>query len=254
MAGTIRICSCATILALAALCQNRSAYGQQAGVNVPLHSAGHSFYENIGVRWGVQGKGWFFNFGGPAPVPGFGGFDPNAQAKFGTSFGNGFFQLTAGQGSSTSFSSQSPSVTVPNGGFGYFSDTTQRPFVAGLVPVVGSEPKSPVRERIERLQSGETLPKKPAPNGEIARPSAGYSGSPSSAERGDLSVAEIKARAAARASKERTELDALIEKGRTAEAAGKVVSARIYYEMASRRTTGDEQQQLLQRAKLMERR
>src|SRR5688500_18618584 len=122
------------------------AAAQQVNLDAPFNTVGHSFYEQVGVRWGLSGRNWFFNFGGPGPgagvVPPFGGFDPNAGANFGVGFRgngvNGFLNITAGQGSTTTFGSASPSVTVMNGQTGFFADTQQRPFVTGLVPVVGS--------------------------------------------------------------------------------------------------------------------
>src|SRR5262245_9776572 len=184
---------------------------QQVNLDAPFNSVGHSFYEQVGVRWGLSGRNWFFNFGGPGPgagvAPPFGGFDPNAGANFGAGFRgngfNGFFNLSAGQGSSTNFSSASPSVTVMNGQTGYFADTQQRPFVTGLVPVVGSPiavppvlppyapPQSVLHERISRLQAGEGSS---AAASAASSPAAATAPSDSStAERGDLSVAEIKA-------------------------------------------------------------
>jgi len=228
---------------------------QQVNVQGPFHSVGHSFYENIGTNWGLRGPGWFFNFGGgqPGVAPQFGGFDPNAGANGGVGFRagnvNGFLNFTAGQGANSTFVSQTPNVTIPNGGNGFFIDGSFRPFVTSIIPVVGNHvdnsDSSPLRERLRRLQSGEV--KAPSPGEETATAPAGggsSSGPNSSAERGALSVAAIKAQAAAEQQAEDTELAVLLEKAAGAEAAGKPSVAKIYYQMAARRATGERQREI----------
>lgn len=220
------------------------ALAQQANVGVGYSSLGHSYYESIGVQWGLRGNGWFFNFGGPPLAPPFGGFDPGSGASFGFSGPRGFFNVTAAQGSSRSLVGSAPSVTVMNGGTGFFSDTLQRPFVTGFVPVVGAGGPGPTMldERLSRLQAGETPP--PRPN--AAATAASTPQSPvSSAERGDLSIAEIKARKAveraATSAAAQAEIADLLEKARTAEAAGKANVARLFLQMASRKADGEQQ-------------
>ena len=230
------------------------AAAQQTNVGAPFNSVGHSFYENIGVNWGARGPGWFFNFGGGGAAPPVGGFDPNAGANFGFGFGNGNvnggFNFTAGQGANSTFVSQTPSVTIPNGGNGVFIDGSFRPFVTSVTPIVGttdnSDP-SPLRERLRRLKSGEVQVQSPGdePKSEPAVGGGGGSSRGSSAERGAPSVAALKAQAAAAQQSEDTELAALLEKAKGAEAAGKPSVARIYYQMAARRATGDQQREIL---------
>ena len=230
------------------------ARGQQANIEVPFGAAGSSFYEQIGTSWGIRGNGWFFNFGGPPPAPPFGGFDPNAGARFGFAGPNGFFNLTAGQGANTTFSGQAPSVTVMNGATGFFSDTIQRPFVTSVIPVVGL-PVPPaigpvtggptvLEERLSRLQAEGGIPAAPQnPPPAAPPPPAG-----SSADRGDLSVAEIKARQAAENSARdaagQSEIAALLERARGAQEAGKPSVARLYLQMAARRATGEQQREI----------
>jgi hypothetical protein len=252
------------LAALGSIAAAAPAVAQQVNLDAPFNSIGHSFYEQVGVRWGLSGKGWFFNFGGPGPAgvaPAFGGFDPNAGANFGVGFGgkgfNGFFSLSAGQGSSTTFGSASPSVTVMNGQTGFFADTQQRPFVTGLVPVVGSPiyvppvfppyapPQSVLHERIGRLQAGEGS----APS--AAAPEAASSSAPSessSAERGDLSVAEIKARKAAERSARDAalaeEIAVLIEKANGKIEAGQSGVAKLYLQQAARRASGEQRAEI----------
>lgn len=237
--------------------------GQQVNVGGPFNSVGHSFYENIGTRWGVAGPGWFFNFGGGAPVaPPFGGFDPNAGAQFGAGFraGNtvGSFNLNAGQGANSTFVSQTPNVTIPNGGNGVFIDGTFRPFVTSIIPVVGdnSDP-SPLRERLRRLRSGQENPG-PSPGESTASTPAAASGGgsgsgqTSSADRGALSVAAIKAQAAAEEQAAAGELAVLLEKAKGAEEAGKPTVAKLYYQMAARRATGEQQREIQARIQALQ--
>jgi hypothetical protein len=231
-------------------------FAQQVNIGGPFNNVGHGFYESIGTRWGLQGPGWFFNFGGPPPAPAFGGFDPNAGAQFGAGFraGNttGFFNLNVGQGANSTFVSQTPNITIPNGGNGIFIDGTFRPFVTSIIPVVGdnSDP-SPLRERLRRLKSGQeiasqspgedTSASEPAPSG------GGNNARGSSADRGALSVAAIKAQAAAEDKAAADELAVLLEKDKGAEEAGKPSVARIYYQMAARRTQGEQQREIMAR-------
>lgn len=244
------------------------AAAQQVNLDAPFNSVGHSFYEQVGVRWGLGGRNWFFNFGGPGPggvAPAFGGFDPNAGANFGAGFRgngfNGFFNVTAGQGSSTTFGSASPSVTVMNGQQGFFSDTQQRPFVTGLVPVVGSPivvppvlppyapPQSVLQERIGRLQAGEgSGASAAAPSAASSSPAASEI---SSATRGDLSVAEIKAqKAAEKAARDAAlaeAIGALLERAQGRIEAGQPGVAKVYLQQAARKASGEQRAEILRR-------
>jgi hypothetical protein len=227
-----------------------SARAQQVAVGGPHPTITSSFYEQVGVNWGIRGNGWFFQFGGPA-VPPFGGFDPNAGANFGFAGPNGFFNLTAGQGTNSTFVGQTPMVTVPNGGTGAFFDQTLRPFVTGVIPVVGGEPpafNSVLQERLSRLEAGAST----GGNGQATPAAASGGGNtkgPSSAERGELGVAEIKARKAAEDSADQAaaaaEIEALLEKARGAIAASKPGVAKIHLQMAARRATGDQREAIL---------
>ena len=137
----------------------------QSHLSTPWRGASSGFYERVGVGWGFRqqtpGGFFFFNNGGPGPLPPFGGFDPGAQASFGVGGRSGNlswnFGVVASQGSSQSIVSQSPSIVLPNGGTGFFYDTIQRPFVMGIVPIVGAQPISPVQERLMRLQYEKAL-------------------------------------------------------------------------------------------------
>ncbi len=240
------------VLQLTSVVQPASA--QQVNLSGPLNNVGHGFYENIGTHWGLSGPGWFFNFGGagPGPAPAFGGFDPNAGANFGAGFraGNtsGFFNLNAGQGANSTFVSQTPNVTIPNGGNGFFFDGSFRPFVTSVIPVVGdrSDP-SPLREKLRRLKAGVENVSSSGSENSASDPAVGGGGSgrASTAERGALSVAAIKAQAAAETNEADVELATILEKAKGAEAAGKPSVARVYYQMAARRTRGDQHREIL---------
>jgi general secretion pathway protein D len=73
-------------------------------------------------------------------TPQFGGFDANTVANFGFAILSDievFFILAAGQGDSRANILQAPKVTLFNGQFALVSDTTNRPFVTTVIPVVG---------------------------------------------------------------------------------------------------------------------
>lgn len=73
-------------------------------------------------------------------VPQFGGFDPATAANFGFAILSDievFFLLQAAQGDSRTNVLQAPKVTLFNGQQAFVSDTTQRPFVTSIIPVVG---------------------------------------------------------------------------------------------------------------------
>lgn len=73
-------------------------------------------------------------------VPQFGGFDANTAANVGFAILSDievFFLLQAGQGDDRSNILQAPKVTLFNGQMGMVSDTSQRPFVTSVIPVVG---------------------------------------------------------------------------------------------------------------------
>lgn len=233
---------------------------QQTTVTTPFQQNGSSFYEGIGTQWGASGPGWFFQFGGPPVRPPFAAGDPNGGAAFGGGFRNGntsgYFRLFADQGSSTTSGGSSPSVTIPNGGYGFLSDAVQRPFVFGVVPVVG-DAESPLVERLSRLQqeraAGITSPKSQSVDegdlviGDASAERAsggtggGMRGGPSTAERGDLSVAEIRERKRLEEFAQQKVLDDLVAKADQLVRDGKPGVARTYLKMAERKAFTDDQ-------------
>ncbi len=229
------------------------ANAQMVNIKTPFITTSDSFYERNGVNFGFRLPGGgnvvglgpdgnptpngdlVFNQGGfNSAVPAFGGNDPNSNANFGFATKLGPFGLNfgfaAGQGSDRSIVSQTPSVTITNGQQGFISETSQRPFVTGLIPVVGggivsmpripgytvpmAPPTSLLRQRLNeyqrQLQNGGVAalgnPALPA-GGQLANPAQQVrqiaspeqraaqriSTAPAStASHGDLSVAEIK--------------------------------------------------------------
>jgi|GEM_PF-4036937 len=154
--------TCTTaLLALAATLGSSIAHAQQVTIAAPRTSLGDNFYENFGVNFGFNYDSptsrMFFRNGGGAP-PVFGGFDPNAQSSFGTAGQRGNwswdFGVTGGQGSTRSNVTTTPMLTVPNGGFGFLNNTTTRPFVTGIVPVVNDRVLH--REQLRRNVSAAT--------------------------------------------------------------------------------------------------
>jgi general secretion pathway protein D len=73
-------------------------------------------------------------------VPQFGGFDPTNAANFGFAILSDievFFLLQAIQGDTRTNVLQAPKVTLFNGQQAFVTDSTQRPFVTQIIPVVG---------------------------------------------------------------------------------------------------------------------
>lgn len=141
-----RLRSPLVLLAACLFVPHAAAWAQpQVTVSTPLHTLNDSFFEHRGIGWGASGNNWFFNFGSPTmSAPAFGGFDPSAGLSFGGAFRrngvNGFFNGNFSQGHRSSFTSQTPIVTLQNGMPGWVSDSSLSPFVMGFVPIVGGWP------------------------------------------------------------------------------------------------------------------
>ena len=117
--------------------QSSPVRAQQVTSTVPGYRVGDSFHEMFGLHWGFSrsgpGGGVFFDNGGfGGATPAFGGFDPNSAARFGFARGGtngGFFlDFIASQGSNRSIVSQSPILTLPNGGAGAFYNSSLTPW------------------------------------------------------------------------------------------------------------------------------
>lgn len=251
----------AASMLLVILAIGSSARAQSATISTPLSGAGANYYERIGVGFGGRVGNVFFNNGGMGALPPFGGHHPGNDARLGFGVGNGDvgfqFGIDASSGSDQSFSSVAPSVTVADGATGTFFSGQQRPFVTGLVPFVGHfapgvghtmlPPRvvSPLAERLSRLPAeGSNHPARgSAPVATVAAPAT-----TSSAERGDLSLAEIRATQTNKADAQAAELSALLEAARLREEAGELGQALIDYGRAASRADGPLKEEL--RAKM----
>lgn len=233
--------------------QLRRLQDMQVAVSTRFNTINDSFFERIGVNFGFNLRGsngirglnplgqvtndiQFRQGSFDSARPQFGGYDPNADATigFGRSgrAGDALFNFAFGQGSTRTNTVQEPTVVLFNGQTGSVSDTTQRPFVTGIIPVVSqftppmmmapAPSVSPLQMSIAQLKSqqqqaaqhardGQMLPPRPRdeePVAARARPAPAAKAEndlpqedaplvlgrskDSSAARGDVSVAEIK--------------------------------------------------------------
>ena len=262
-------CVAIGLLTLALQFSASTVVAQQTTIGVPQQIVSDSFYERFGIHWGFRqrwagGGGIFFDnggFGGVAPA--FGGFDPNAGARFGFGAtgnqGGLFFGFAADQGSNRSMTTTAPMITLPNGGFGSIQSGSIQPFVTGIVPVVGEGGGGvrthPLAERLQRRQSGERPgvrsestsaappPESVADDRPTSNDATGPPAATSTAQRGDLSVKEIRRQQSEQQRIEAAETQAkladLIAQGEAAEAKGRPGAARSYYLQAHRLAAGE---------------
>ena len=281
--------------------QLRRLQDQQVRQELRFNTVNDSFYERQGVNFGFNLRGadpaggrgvvgldplgqatpngdlQFRQGGAASAVPPFGGHDPASDATFGFASRGGegdlLFNFFSGQGSTRSSVTQAPVVVIPNGGQGTVSDTSQVPFVTGVIPVVGAPnmqaitgyglPLAPqqsiVQQRLQQLKYERIREAAQRSNGqaaternEVRRVQTSVSlpnNGPSSADRGDLSVAEIRRQQATGGTSDTQdgEIAGWIERARGAESSGKANVALIYYKMAARRASGEQKQALIQK-------
>ncbi|HEV7279135.1 MAG TPA: hypothetical protein VGN57_02880 [Pirellulaceae bacterium] len=242
--------------------------GQNVVVGTPFNNVGDSFYENYGASGSWSNGNAFFNWGGGGAVPPFGGYDPNADARFGLNVGGLNLNFTAGQGSSRFSSSQTPMVTVPNGGYGSIFSGTVTPFVTGFVPVVGADGgiygggSTMLEDRWSRLQAGERpTPLKPEAQNvrqasfadrasDLHQPTNSLPSSRSSAEVATAGVAAQRAAYLAEASREslvgNERFRQALERAEGALTDGKAKLAKAYMDQALRYATDDDQRREVQ--------
>jgi len=191
--------------------------------------------------------------------------------------GVGGVRLQADQSGSRSLVGQSASLTVPNGGSGQIFSGSVRPFVIGFIPVVGgggvgivgglpipyvvSEPTfiSPVRQALDQIESGAAPPlvldgSFSSRSDETRSPVETRlpAGPISSAEQGDISVKEIRHQLARQDRAREKEVAALLAQASKAQAKGKPAVAKIYYQMAARRTQGGRNRDILARIRSLD--
>lgn len=181
------------------------AFSQQVNVGTPFGNVSDSFFERMGTGFSLNGNGWFFNnIGSGAALPPFGGFTPGVGGSVGFGFGGGDVSGQLGfnfaSGSTRSFTSQTPSITMGNGGFGMIQETVWSPFITEIIPIVGDRaPASPLADAIARMRAQGGM----AAGGMVQVPAqsvqqadtgnqATSKSFKSTAEYGALSVAEIK--------------------------------------------------------------
>jgi len=220
------------VLALAiSLCllANLPTAAQQVTTSTPSPNGSHGFSEVIGFTGSLSGPGFSAHWGGfPTGLgqPG-GATGGGLQGGFGLQGGgfNAGLGFMAAQGSNAVNGMQSASVTTMNGYGGSVSDTSQSPFViSGGVPwqqqVNGVIPRQPGRETSFSVVPSQSVAAPP-------RNSAAQS------------VAQIRREQQALEQAQQQEAQVHLERGRAAVADGKPGVARVYYQMALRRATGD---------------
>jgi hypothetical protein len=261
--------ACAVVVTiLVGVCSSAGrAAAQQVTATVPYHGTSDNFFERTGVHWGLQGKGWSFSFGGAPMAPIAGAIAPGGGVQGGFRFGQpgrgGFFGLTAEQGAGRSLVGGSPALTTINGLPGVVSDVTFSPFVIGTYPVVGGFPDSLFMASpgfcpstlyaptypLSRLSE---LPGSPPANTGLVpankvvvdRNAAGGAARrlaevKDSTGRTAPSVAEARRRYAEDQAAQDREGQQWFDRAIEAERSGNKGAARVYYQMAARRLTGD---------------
>lgn len=237
------------------------AAAQYSSLAAPLGTGGDGFFEHVGMGFSFSGPGFFFQQNGlGAAAPPFGSFAPGAGLGGGVAFGfgggQGQLSFVFEQGSRRSLASAAPGVTLANGAWSGFFDTSQTPFVVGVVPIVGDEPAraTPLAERLDRLRheprgDATTSARADKPAGSSARSHAGSAAdSSSSAARPVGSLAEMRQKRAAELAALVAEADELAAKAERALAAGKPGLAKLYFQQAARRADGEARRDLEQRA------
>lgn len=243
--------------------------GQLINMGANHHNVGFSYYESIGTNFGFyfpgqlnsrghgivglmpngqftpDGNIWFTQGGGVFPP--FGGFDPNAGLNTGWAVrgpNGGFnFRLSAAQGSSMTLGGDSMLLTVPNGGSGFIQSGTFRPFVTGIVPVLGGGPGYvPPLTATSPVYRSSSEPREVRTGTEKALKSG------SSAERGASSLAALRAQAdaedAAAEASRIAEMEKYVEKAKVARKEGKESVAANYLRLAMKRATVEEAERI----------
>jgi hypothetical protein len=247
-------------------CVTTPTLAQNINIGANHHNVGFSYYESIGTNFGfylpgglnARGHGivglmpngqftpdgniWFTQ-GGGGVIPPFGGYDPNSGLRTGWSVrgpNGGFnFGLHASQGSSTTLGGDSMMLTMPNGGSGFLLSGSMRPFVTGIVPVLGGGPTYlPPLTAGSQPQYADNAKLKPRTGDDRALKSG------SSAERGATSLAALRAEAdAADVAEEegrKSDVDRLVAKAKSALAQGKESLAGNYLRSALKKATPEE--------------
>ncbi len=257
---------------------------QNINITNPITRLNERSYSHSGINFGfgfpggsgpgsrVQGLGprgnltpWLgFQYGGNQAFPIFGGYSPNAGARldFSKRGPNGGFSfgINMAKGSTRTLSSVAPSLTVQNGFGGTLFSGQTRPFVTGMVPIVGGYPSGSfqtggIDNGVTRALNSGQLDLRPARREETYTPSGpvSFSDENSSAMTGDLSVAQIKVQREERKRQIDREIKALIVEAKDLEKENRHAEARVCYGKALRLTKDPSLQSLLKQTILASR-
>ncbi len=252
-----RLLACWVLLAACALMfavENPATAQQQITVQAPFQAVSESFFERIGFGGSFRGPGFSLNLGGfGASVPPFGRFQPGAglTGGFGFGLGGGFggsFNFAAGQGVRRTVVSQTPVLTMMNGRPGFVGDASMSPFVVGVVPNVGGLPWKQQLDGVipkqERREPKVMDVRRPPENLTWREKLNRQAGGGDATDPATLSVAEIRRRREAGQAAQQGEALAKFQSGQQAESKGKAGVARVYYQMAARKATGELKQRI----------
>lgn len=214
---------------------------QQIHSATPHTNISNGFSEVIGFSGSLQGPGFSAHWGGfPTGLGQTPGVNPGGglQGGFGIQGGgiSGGLGFTANQGSNATAGTQTPMLTTMNGFGGVVSDVSQSPFVisGGGVATGGVPWQQQVNGQIPR-QPGREPAFTVVPPQYLAAPQK-----PSAVQ----SVAQIRREQQAAEQAQQQEAMNHYERGLSAIAEGKLGVARVYYQMALRRATGNLKQQV----------
>lgn len=254
------------IAALALSTFSQPLHAQNVNVTTPFTSNSDRYFENFGVGFGFSlpgGRGngsrvvgygpqgqFFpnvrFSNGVNGAIPPFGGFNPNGAARFGfgnrNADGSGYsLGFNMAQGSNRQSITTAPSLTTQNGFGGSMSTGQVRPFVTGVIPVVGqgfgpnARPVYSIDNGVTRaLQSGQLdlsgrIAPQPKPASEEPQ---NYSHPQSTAISGDISVSAIKAERVRKLAASRQRLESKLAEAKKLESEFKFAEARSKYREA----------------------
>ena len=238
------------------------AIAQQTTVGSNFGRVGSSFSSGVQVGYGSNLRG-----GRPTANNHGGGFSLRS--------GSGF-SLSGGQRSTRRSGSVATSVTVLNGQTGFFAAGVIRPWVTGVIPIVGGQPSvgqivsrlpgrpaasNPLYERLARLQAEKDNPRRSStatrssgrrPTHRAAQASDVHKqrldeAAASSAGQATAGLAEIRVQKAAQAAAIARRVTENFEKGSQAQRDGKLALARNYYRLAAREAAGAMRQEIATR-------
>lgn len=173
-------------------------------------------------------------------MPPFGGYQPNAGLQGGLAVGNSHLNFGFGQGATYTSTTTTPVLTTTNGFPGYLFIGTERPFVRGVTPVVGSGFASvpPMGPLAARVATGQLR----VDGGRIMTPTQDVADIPPAPRQVDAVIpargeADLPAHPKREAKSAALSPAQYLERAITAEKEGRGGVARIYYQLAA--TNGD---------------